>query len=114
MSAINREYPDHTVEVVLKDPGRQVTYQARNGGETALLDRVFEVVLDGKRIGTITHSLVNRAHYTPKRMYVTKWWKAPAWIPQGIRTSSSEYSSRIKAVRALVDATLERQKNQQE
>lgn len=108
MPAVNREYPNHTIEVLLASPGREVTYTGRNGPETALLERVFEVRLDGKEIGTITHTLVNRAHYTPKRMYVTKRWNSPAWVPQGIRTGSPDYPSRVKAVRALVDASLER------
>lgn len=110
MPAVNREYPDHIIEVVLKDPGRESTYTGRNGPETALLERVFEVTLDGDPIGTVSHTLVNRAHYTPKRMYVSKWWKSPAWVPQGIGTGSSDYPSRVKAVRALIDATLERRR----
>lgn len=46
---------------------------------TVMVDREWEVYLDGTMIGSIRYGLITRERRTPGRTYVNARWSSPGW-----------------------------------
>lgn len=92
------------VVLLLVDEGRPVEYvTARSGRRTVQIDRRWEVLRGGRRIGEVRYEMRTRETRSKGRTYVNSRWWSPGWIG---RSSSSRYMpewpSKAAVVRWLV------------
>jgi hypothetical protein len=98
-----------SIELIQTHEGHEVEYTTSRAFEKkrALVNRQWDVLLDGEKVGEIRYEMVSRERGPRQARYVTKRWSVPGWLyrhtaeaGRGI-FSWSEATSRKQAIERI-------------
>lgn len=116
--------PANPQRIIVRHMGQDVTVTAtlvREGsietvkGRERRVGQVYEITLDGERIGYAHYRLVTRERRTPGKRYVNARWYSPAWLAsqeEGYAPPHREQSSRKAVIESLLWDHRQREKGQ--
>lgn len=96
------------VTLIQTEAGQQIDYRGPRAWESRriTIDRAWDVLLDGEKIGTIEYTMITREQRTPGKRYVNKRWRSPGWRTHRAGEGAYRHESDTKArgIQRLVNA----------
>lgn len=109
LPALRELYPEHNIEILLRKAGAERIYAGRNRRKTAVVGKIFEVLLDSTGVGFIDYDLATRERRVAGRTYVEARWQSPAWfIREDVYSRRLEQLTKTDAATFLINLALER------